>query len=327
MLPASFGPATPALLPDGRVLFVGGMDEDTSGQFSKVAWVYNPADDSFKEAASMSSGQYCPVVTTLRDGRVLVAGGSYTSAAELYAPATGKFTLTGSSLADWPCAKGVLLGNGEVLVFGSAEDARVQLYSPVTGKFRWGSVMPTKAENRTATALPDGRVLFVGGGLNGIMTGPLEVYAKAEIYDPATGKFTATGPMAQARQQHAAALLADGRVLIAGGSDPKGTLLNTAEIWDPKTGKFSATGSMTSARSAAGAATLKDGRVLLVGGQGDDYSGLVFGELYNPATGKFTRTGSMAAERYRPSATLLNNGRVLVGGGYGDGPSAELYWP
>ena len=66
-----------------------------------------------------------------------------------------------------------------------------------------------------------------------------------EIYGPGTGTFTQTGPMAERRTGQAAALLADGRVLVAGGvaasTDP--SPLASAELYNPGTGTFSPAGS------------------------------------------------------------------------------------
>ncbi len=337
--PGSSWMVTPVVLPDGRALFLGdGISEwrDDMGRGSGNVVFYNPADGTVNDMQpyvivndrlnSLIYGHPCGLSVLLQDGRVLVAGGWGAREAELYDPAAGKSSISGYVLAQNGCMKGVLLGNGEVLIPGWIGKPRIQLYSPTAGGFRWGAAMLTQADNRTVTVLPDGRVLFVGGGENSDMGITIAVFAKAELYDPATGKFRATGSLVKPRQGHAAALLADGRVLIAGGSDLDGNALNTAEIWDPKTGKFTATGSMTSARDAATATTLKNGKVLVAGGSAHG-SAPAFAELYDPATGKFTRTGSMAVGRPWPSAVLLNNGCVLISGSSGDGPFAELYWP
>lgn len=171
---------------------------------------------------------------------------------------------------------------------------------------------------QTATLLQDGRVLITGG------TDALgRALNTADIYDPATGTFTATGPMNEARSTHSAALLPDGRVLIAGGA---GT---TAELYYPTTGKFIEVGSMTAARYSATATTLNDGRVLVAGGT-TGTKPLATAELFNPATGNFLATGSMTVGRSVHTATLLTNGTVLIAGG-GSGTvqlaTAEIYNP
>jgi hypothetical protein len=81
----------------------------------------------------------------------------------------------------------------------------------------------------TSTLLTDGRVL-VAGGLKDL--GPADYYAAAEIYQSATGQFTATGPMLEPRSEHDAFVLPDGSVLIYGGRNHS-TYLTSAEIYWP----------------------------------------------------------------------------------------------
>jgi WD40 repeat protein len=154
--------------------------------------------------------------------------------------------------------------------------------------------------DQTATLLPDGLVLIVGGYDNGL---PL---ASAELYDPATGIFGQTGSLTNARYLHSATLLPDGQVLIAGGVDGS----NTAELYDPKRGAFSPTGSMATERVFQSSTLLPDGRVLVAGGALDASV-----EIYDPGSGVFTATGSMGTFRQSCTATLLPNGRVLIAGG------------
>jgi hypothetical protein len=215
-----------------------------------------------------------------------------------------------------------------------------------------GSMMTQQA---ISAGLADGRILFIGG-----FEQPAGAVRKAEIYDPATGKFTATGSPTVARSDETATTLWDGRVLVVGGLDAvSGKQLDSAELYDPKTGKFTATGSLNTARQFHTATMLIDGRVLIVGGYNTnstaaapvvetmayhpvsggrgtqpvaavgDQGELASAEIYDPKTGKFTLTGSLHKVRADQTATLMLDGRVLIAGGQIDPPvvSAEIYNP
>jgi WD40 repeat protein len=191
--------------------------------------------------------------------------------------------------------------------------------------------MTTSRTIYTATLLLDGRVLVAGGA------GDL---ASAELYDPGTGRWTATGSMAHGRSAQTATRLQDGRVLVAGGSiNPAGDQLASAELYDPAAGRWTATGSLNTVRSGHTATLLPDGKVLVAGGtdlqrmqlESLQLAALTAAELYDPATGIWAAIGSMTEERTGHTATLLPDGRVLVAGGNLDGgafgATAELYDP
>jgi N-acetylneuraminic acid mutarotase len=139
-----------------------------------------------------------------------------------------------------------------------------------------------------------------------------------------------TGSMAYIRSQHTATLLADGRVLVAGGLTHTGTRAS-AELYDPAKGRWTTTGSLNDKRMDHAATRLSNGKVLVTGGRGAHVDSQDIAELYDPASGKWTRTGSLSFARRFHTSTLLANGKVLVTGGLSENgvtrASAELYDP
>jgi hypothetical protein len=333
---------TVTLLDDRSVLVAGGYAFG-DGSLASAA-LYDPSKDAFTPTGSLADARGYHTATLLADGRVLITGGGragwltdapHLSSAELFDPRTGTFSPTGSMATPREVHTATLLANGRVLIIGGMETqirstASAELYDPKTGTFSpTGSLTAARAFH-TATLLADGRVLVVGGSVAAwTSNAPLD---SAEIYDPSTGRFSAAGPMTAARTYHTATLLADGRVLIAGGSDGYREEIASAEIFDPRTGSFSATGPMTDGREYQTATLLADGRVLIAGG-GGDYTNRIFratAEIYDPTAGTFTGTGSLAEARTYHGAIRLADGRVLVTGGYGaQAPlaSAEIYDP
>src|SRR6188472_1058615 len=121
-----------------------------------------------------------------------------------------------------------------------------------------------------------------------------------------------TGSLNEARDDHAATLLSNGNVLVAGGFGGIGQL-ESAELYDPATEIWTFTGGLNTARGRCPATLLADGRVLVAGGNGE--SGVLnSAELYDPATGTWAYTGSLANGRFLYTATLLRDrhGSVLV---------------
>ena len=282
---------------------------------------------------------YLTAATLLPDGKVLVAGGSSSgssASAELYDPGSGSWTTTGSLIEDRGGHTATLLPDGRVLVAGGTGSlgllASAELYDPGSGSWTATGSMIEARYSHTATLLSDGKVLVAGGAAiftDGDVSGP-DPLASAELFDPRSGTWTATGSMAETHYTGTATLLLDGRVLAVGGDGSSGVVAS-AELYDPRNGSWTVTGSMDAARATHTATLLLDGRVLVAGGA--VIGVLASAELFDPGSGTWTATGSMNGGRADHTATLLPDGTVLVAGGVGGSSvigllaSAELFDP
>ena len=212
-----------------------------------------------------------------------------------------------------------------LLLFLGAGLMPVQLRAGSPGVFENTGDLTTIQSGHTATLLPNGKVLVTMGS-------PGTAPASVELYDPATGTWTATSSVSVGNG-HAATLLPNGKVLVSGGrifQNGHPLFLAAASLYDPASGTWTATGSLITARSIHTSTLLPNGKVLVIGGSSN--SGTPANEeLYDPASGTWTATGSLAAARRGHSATLLLNGMVLVASGLNgnDIPiaTAELYDP
>jgi hypothetical protein len=255
---------------------------------------------------------------------------------EMSAPTPTPATSPGSNdTSAWIAAGGMVtprsgghtvtqLENGSVLVTGGAAGgkdadleslASAELLNPATLAWSPTGDMTQGRWGHTATQLPNGLVLIAGGS-DPDSRG--RKFRTAELYDPATGRWTATGDMAQARTGHSATLLRDGRVLVVGGNGG-GLFLDSAELYDPATRSWTAAGHMAHGRSGHTATLLPDGRVLVAGGVFGDDAGsccapLSSAEVFDPVSGSWTATGSFVELVGGAFATLLPDGRVLVAG-------------
>jgi hypothetical protein len=196
-----------------------------------------------------------------------------------------------------------------------------------TGKLR------TARYQHTATLLRDGRVLVVGGldKREGFDADRFYTTATAELYDPKSGTWAYTGSLHEARFQHTATLLADGKVLVAGGNTTFNVALTSAELYDPATGTWAVTGSLANARFQHTAHLLANGKVLVISGDNQNYTSFYNPELYDPATGTWTNTGNLNNARAQHTSTLLPDGRILIAGGsdlfFNWSPNVEIYSP
>ena len=278
--------------------------------------------NTWTTTGSLNTARTAHTATLLPNGEVLVAGGGnatgFLPSAELYHSATGKWTVSGSMANARGGHTATLLPNGEVLVAGGISNgnspwspsctATAELYNPFTGQWTTTGSMTKPRGNHTATLLNDGTVLVAGGLCNGGFTYPDN---SAELYDPSTGTWKATGNMNIARINTAAALLPNGQVLIAGGNSTSAGG-RSAELYS--NGRWTLTNSMNVYRPTLTATLLTNGDVLVFGGTQLASSA---SESYNPAAGTWTGTGQfyVAPSRIGHTLTLLGTGKALVAGG------------
>jgi len=293
----------------------------------------NPSNGTlFGTTTTMTNEVGVATFSGLRIDRGASAAGCHGSGYTLLATAPGGanatsncfgitgFAPTGSAPANSLAAARIsptatLLNNGKVLVTGGTiggviSDATTlstaEVYDPAAKTFASTGNMNAHRYGHTATLLPNGKVLIVGGAST----------QAAEIYDPATGIFTSTGSTNFPRSFHTATLLNDGTVLIAGGSNTM-----AAEIYNPATGVFTVTGNMTTLRTFHTATPLNNcctltgnGLVLISGGSGSSGT-LNTSEYYDPETKTFTFSSTLlASAREIHTATLINANVYVIGG-------------
>jgi hypothetical protein len=270
----------------------------------------------------MVAGREYPALMKLRDGRVLVLGGS-TDEIEIYDPATGAFNRAGRLPPPESGYSATLLDDGRVLIAGGNDPTKgiglgpsfrrgvktALLYDPSTG-----TVVPTGPMNvgrasQAALKLKDGRVLVVDGG------------GQSELHDPLTGAWQTLTDASSSGSSDSMVLLTDGRVLQVRSDG--------ASLFDPTTLSWSPAGSPETTRNQFWTLTaLPDGGALLAGGIANDGTGIVAAERFDPSTNRFRPTGPTAFARDQPTAVAMADGRVLVMGFSGGGITmAEIYDP
>jgi hypothetical protein len=228
---------TATALADGGALVTGGLT-GTSDPVSDAADRYDSASVQWRTAAQMLHARVVHTGTLLRDGRVLVAGGLsccrvedrspefFTETVELYDPASDRFAAAGSLTTARGNHAAAVLQDGRVLITGGNGNDPIafvpgtEIFDPGSGQFTSAGNLQFPRDSHSAVTLTDGRVLVIGGEAPAQQPGV--AVAATEIYDPATGRWSAGPVLDPAFFAATVTMLANGKILIFGGQDAGG---------------------------------------------------------------------------------------------------------
>ena len=137
-----------------------------------------------------------------------------------------------------------LLPDGRVLVAGGGDAgyfiSGAEIYNPAAGNWTPTGSLVSARGIHTANLLPDGKVLAAGGNYNSFSAPTIVASSSSELYDPATGTWTASGSLNAPRSTHVATLLTNGKVLVAAGYYVNNNVqLFSAELYDSAAGAIS----------------------------------------------------------------------------------------
>ena len=207
--------------------------------------------------------------------------------------------------------------------------ASCEIYDPVTATWSYTGSLHVGRAYPTLVKLGNGHILSMCGGL---YMGDGAATPVVEDYDPATGVWTVIGSLNTARFVPTATVLANGKVLLAGGL-VDGSTSSTSEVFDPTTGTSVTTGVMNERRYEHQAVLMGDGKVMVNGGRdggsGSYYSNDV--EIFDPATGTWTVAPSMVQARMEAITTRFSDNTILAAAGRNtpgtSAPGSEVFDP
>ncbi len=294
-LPADFFCSGHTLLPDGRLLVAGGHSGiDNKG--IKTAYLYDFATNAWTRGPDMQNGRWYPTNTTLANGEVLTISGGDTAGVLNLIPEVWQTdgtwrVLSGASRSVAYYPKMFVAPDGRLFMAGPS---RGSMWLNPSGSGQWTTgpltVFTGFRDYGGAVMYDVGKILIVGGG-----DPPTAGAEVINLNNGAAATWSLTGALNVARRQTTATLLADGTVLVTGGTNsggfnsaPTNSAVLAAERWSPVTGHWTQLARMTHHRLYHGnAVLLPDARVVSVGsgepaaaGMTDDKTAEIFSPPY-----------------------------------------------
>ena len=245
--------------------------------------------------------------TLLENEKVLIIGGDnqngMVSQAEIFDPVTQMSAFAAPLISARTDHTATRLPDNRVLLIGGRDQTgslqSTEIYNLLTTSFLAGPAMMRARSGHTATILANDKILVTGGDL----------FGNAEIYDPVTQSFSlVTGSLNTPRKFHSAILLQNGQVMIVGGVNAQGAVLNTAEVFDPASQTFYLPPTdMQTARAFATLKLLSDGKVQIIGGDAE-----LSMEVLDPTNGIFIAKALLPPNTDLLGATLSTQSRAAL---------------
>ncbi len=319
---------TATLTTSGDVYYVGGLGAGGALGFDDALVLQSSNFNTI--SATMNTPVAYHTATMLPDNTILVAGGESApntplATAQIYSPALGTFTPTTSPMSlSRSNHTATLLTNGRVLIAGgftnqtSTQPTNVaEIYYPNTRIFSVTAPMAYPRAAHTATLMPDGSVIVLGG-----QTTAGNYLSAAEVYSSTSAVWTTLTPIPTGLSEHTATLLKDGRILVIGGQTSSGPSGQTY-AYTPVTNSWATLAPMPSSLYDHSATMMFDGRVLVAGGN-DGTGSQKKAYLYDPGGNSWSLAGKLTQGRSAHTATLLPNNTVMVTGGFGNPTPNEV---
>ncbi|MEK2646228.1 kelch repeat-containing protein [Bdellovibrio sp. BCCA] len=325
-----------ATLVGDRVFVIGGS---TTSTVFKDTVIYDPSTNQWQTFADLQSGPRYLHTANIAGNYLVVLGGLSETTYLFPANTPERLNIStfiwkseGNMSASRFIPAAALLNNGKVFISGGVSTEPTltyptssDIFDPATGNWKAAAPIPASRARSTATTLPNGKVLVVGG------QDDANILGTTVLYDPDSDSWSAGPSLTHPRSGHVATLLPNGKVLVIGGTgDFAGSvLIGEAEVYDPSTNTWSSGGTMPvpcfypSATMVSGG----QGKVFVIGGLATPvYSQAV--QIYDVASNTWTSGASLTTGRMGHIAAAIGGKILVAGGGTNTGGflnSVEIY--